>query len=400
MIIAIVVDSYNDRSNGTSMTAFRFARELIRRGHDLRIVATKPSDMEQDKDVVIGSEGEKLYFVKERYIPLVTEISHKQHMIFGYPDSKVLELAIKGCDIVHFYLPFALEIMGVKICRRLKVPYIGAFHLQPQHISYNMNMNFDWFNSFIFRRFYKQFYGYIHHIHCPSKLMEAEIQREGYGGKKYVISNGFQFNVSQSILEADCFNDSFFHIASVGRFSKEKRQDILIKAIARSKYSEIIKLHLHGIGPRQEYLQELCSRLLHNSPEFGFIENSLLINKLKYMNLYVHPAQVESEAIACLEAVSAGVVPVIADSKVSATNQFALDSRSLFITNDISDLSAKIDYWIENKDQLEEMKIKYKQSAQNYALDKSIDKIIEVYKEAIEDFSSNPKLFDTFNPLC
>ncbi len=178
MIIAIVVDSYKDRSNGTSMTAFRFARALIERGHCVRIITTNPTQEESNEQ----SSGEEFYFVKERYIPIVTEISHKQHMIFGSPDSHILESALKGCDIAHFYLPFALEIAGVHLCRKMKIPYISAFHLQPQHISYNMNMNFKWFNAYLFRRFYKAFYRYTHHIHCPSQLMEEEIQKAGYGG--------------------------------------------------------------------------------------------------------------------------------------------------------------------------------------------------------------------------
>ncbi|RDU71924.1 glycosyltransferase family 4 protein [Helicobacter aurati] len=394
MIVAIIVDSYNDRSNGTSMTAFRFARELIKRGHEVRVVAT---DTQENRHEAMGSEGEKLFFVRERYIPLVTEISHKQHMIFGYPDSRVLESALTGCDIAHFYLPFALEIAGMRICRKMRIPYIGAFHLQPQHISYNMNMDFAWFNAYLFRRFYRVFYRYTHHIHCPSKLMEDEIQRAGYAGKKYVISNGFQLNITES--ETQHVDDSFFHIISVGRFSKEKRQDVLIKAIAQSKYVKNIKLHLHGLGPREKYLRNLCDSLLPNQVEFGFIDNHDLIKKLKCMNLYVHPAQVESEAISCLEAVSVGVVPVIADSKVSATNQFALDSRSLFITNNVEDLCAKIDYWIEHPQELQAMKSKYKESASNYSLDRSIDRILDVYKEAIADFKSNPSLFEIHNAL-
>ena len=391
MIIAIVIDSYKDRSNGTSMTAFRLARDLTKRGHCVRIITTSPTQEESNEQ----NGGEEFYFVKERYIPLVTEISHKQHMIFGSPDSHILKSALKGCDIAHFYLPFALEIAGVHLCRKMKIPYISAFHLQPQHISYNMNMNFEWFNAYLFRRFYKAFYRYTHHIHCPSQLMEEEIQKAGYGGKKFVISNGFQINTARSCVKP--FDDTFFHIISVGRFSKEKRQDILIKAIAQSKYANNIKLHLHGIGPKEQYLRKLCDKLLINPPEFGFIDNNILIEKLKCCHLYVHTAEVESEAISCLEAISIGLVPIIADSKISATTQFALDERSLFKTNNIADLSAKIDYWIEHSKEREQMKEQYAKSAAKYALEKSIDNIINMYEEAITDFTTNPILFEAIN---
>ncbi len=57
----------------------------------------------------LGSEEEGYYNLKERYIPLVTEISHKQHILFAKPDEKILRKAFKGADMIHTYLPFLLE---------------------------------------------------------------------------------------------------------------------------------------------------------------------------------------------------------------------------------------------------------------------------------------------------
>ncbi|WP_394984615.1 glycosyltransferase [uncultured Helicobacter sp.] len=407
MTIAFVVDIYKDRSNGTSMSAFRCARELLRRGHEVRIIATKPTKaltspkLPKETSFEIGDDGEKIYFVKERYIPIVTEVSHKQHMVFGAPDENLMREVLKGCDVVHFFLPFRLEIMGIALCKELQIPYTTAFHMQPQHISYALSMNFAWFNDYLYRRLFRGFYRYTHHIHCPSKLMREELERIGYGGKKYVISNGFDGGTLQAPRGVDFgLEEGVFHIASVGRFSKEKRQDILIKAIARNKYAHKIKLHLHGLGPRESYLKRLCEKYLRGGYEFGFIENALLLQKLKAVNLYCHPAQVESEAISCLEAISLGVVPLIADSKVSATNQFALDSRSLFRTNDIEDLSEKITYWIENPHALDSMREAYRQSVRQYALSLSVDKMLRMFEEAIIDFKQDRGLFEKVHRLA
>lgn len=61
-----------------------------------------------------------------------------------------------------------------------------------------MNFNFDFFNDYLYRRFYRHFYAYAHHIHCPSKLMQDELKRIGYKAKTYVISNGFELSVQSS----------------------------------------------------------------------------------------------------------------------------------------------------------------------------------------------------------
>lgn len=52
-----------------------------------------------------------------------------------------------------------------------------------------------------------------------------------------------------------------------------------------------------------------------------------------------------------MEALACGLVPVIANSPLSATPQFALDDRSLFQAGNAGDLADKIDYWIEHPEE-------------------------------------------------
>lgn len=372
MIIVLVVDSFADKSNGTSMTAARFASALEKRGHSVRVVAP-------------FVQGSGFYPVKERYIPLVTEIAKAQHMVFGKPDVKVLEQAFLGVDIVHLFLPFRLEQVAVQVAQKMGVPYMAAFHLQPEHITYNIGLQkFALLNRFIFWLFKRRFYRHIRHIHCPSQLIKDELERAGYGGKKYVISNGFDPKFKPADPSSTPL-DKLIHITMVGRYSKEKRQDLIIKAIAQNPYKDKIKLHLLGVGPLESTLKKQA-KVLPNAVDFRFLPLEELIKVLHQSTLYIHAAEVEGEAIAALEAISCGIVPIIADSKVSATRQFALDSRSLFRAGDASDLSEKITYWIEQTQELEQASKLYAKSAQNYTLESTIAKAIAMYEEVISDF--------------
>lgn len=372
MIIVLVVDSFADKSNGTSMTAARFASALEKRGHSVRVVAP-------------FVQGSGFYPVKERYIPLVTEIAKAQHMVFGKPDVKVLEQAFLGADIVHLFLPFRLEQVAVQVAQKMGVPYMAAFHLQPEHITYNIGLQkFALLNRFIFWLFKRRFYRHIAHIHCPSQLIKDELERAGYGGKKYVISNGFDPKFKPADPSSTPL-DKLIHITMVGRYSKEKRQDLIIKAIAQNPYKDKIKLHLLGVGPLESTLKKQA-KILPNAVDFRFLPLEELIKVLHQSTLYIHAAEVEGEAIAALEAISCGIVPIIADSKVSATRQFALDSRSLFRAGDASDLSEKITYWIERTQELEQASKLYAKSAQNYTLESTIAKAIAMYEEVISDF--------------
>ena len=263
----LVVDSFADKSNGTSdYTAARFASALKERGHSVRVVAP---------DV----QGDGFYPVKERYIPIVTEVSKAQHMVFGKPDVKVLEQAIRGADIVHLFLPFKLEQVALQVAKKMGVPYMAAFHLQPEHITYNIGLQkLALLNRFIVWLFKHRFYRYIAHIHCPSQLIKDELERAGYKGKKYVISNGFdpKFKPLDSSGKP---SDELIHITMVGRYSKEKRQDLIIKAIAQNPYRDQIKLHLKGIGPLESSLKKQA-KILPNAVDFGFLPPEELIKVL------------------------------------------------------------------------------------------------------------------------
>ena len=64
-------------------------------------------------------------------------------------------------------------------------------------------------------------------------------------------------------------------------------------------------------------------------------------------------------SISCLEAISCGLVPVIANSPRSATRFFALDDKNLFHFSDPADLAGKIDYWIEHPEEKAEYSERY-----------------------------------------
>lgn len=126
----------------------------------------------------------------------------------------------------------------------------------------------------------------------------------------------------------------------VGRYSVEKRQDLIIKAIQSSKYEHKIQLILAGKGPWKGYLEEI-SKTLTNPPVFDFYTEEELIEVINFCDLYVHASDAEIEAISCMEAFTCGLVPVISDSKISATNQFALDELNLFRHGDADSLREK-----------------------------------------------------------
>ena len=348
MKILIVIDQFDNSNNGTTISARRFAKGLQDRGNEVYIVST-------------GDKKDEYKFnLKE--LPLLPGISHiirSQGMSFAIPDTEVLEEAIASVDVVHFYMPFWLSKVGLKICEKKNVPHTTAFHVQPENITYSIGLGTNTkVNDFIYTHYRDSFFNRFTHIHCPSEFIANELKNHGYTAKLHVISNGvdddFKYYEKEKLPE---FKDKFV-ITMIGRYSGEKRQDVLIDAISKSKHIDKIQLILAGKGPKEEKYKKL-GKALSNPPIMQFYDKENLIKLLKSTDLYVHSADAEIEAISCIEAFACGNVPIIANSPNSATNE----------------------------SYRKEMEYKYAQSAEKYRLKNSIIKMEEMFKDAIRECS-------------
>ncbi len=375
MKILIVIDQFDNSNNGTTISARRFAKGLQEAGNEVYVVST-------------GDKKDEYKFnLKE--LPLPPGISHiikSQGMSFAIPNTEILEKAISSVDVVHFYMPFLLSKSGLKICEKLHIPHTAAFHVQPENITYTIGLGTKTkVNDLIYTHYRDSFFNHFTHIHCPSEFIANELKKHGYTAKLHVISNGvddeFKYYGKEKLPE---FKDKFV-ISMIGRYSNEKRQDVLIDAISKSKYADKIQLVLAGRGPKEAKYRKLGEKLV-NPPVMKFYNTEDLINLLKSTDLYVHSADAEIEAISCIEAFACGNVPIIANSPNSATKQFALVKESLFEAGNSTDLANKIDFWIENEDYRKEMELKYSEHANNYRLKDSIRKMEEMFEDAIKEY--------------
>jgi 1-acyl-sn-glycerol-3-phosphate acyltransferase len=376
MIITLVIDTFTISNNGTTVSAMRFATTLMARGHSVRVVACgDPSDARQRRD------GPEMFWVPELVVPIATRLAHQQNTLFAKPVRDALIAAIKGSDVVHIYQPFALGRAAERIARELGVPAIAAFHIQPENVTYNIGLG--WFRPaahLVYLLLRITFYRRFADIHCPSTFIAAQLRRHGYRARLHVISNGVGSGFRPGPPRIRRPGEPF-RILMVGRLSPEKRQDVLIRAVRRSRHAEHIELHLAGHGPREKRLRRMASKLV-NPARFGYYSHGDLIDLIRSCDLYVHASDVEIEGVSCMEAFACGLVPVISDSRRSATGQFALAPENLFRSGDAKSLAERIDGWIDDPQALAEASETYARYAENYAVDRSVKAIERVYASA------------------
>lgn len=374
MKIVLVIDQFDDANNGTTISAQRFARALIQHGNQVRVIACgKPADYK--------------YAVRQmKFLPVVEHLITSQGMRLAIPNRHVFEKAAAWADVVHFMMPSPLGIMGLRHVEKLCIPHTAAFHCQPENITFSVHLgNSRRVNDFVYNRFRDTFFNRFTHIHCPSNMIADQLRQHGYTAQLHVISNGISPAYFYHKREKEAFLQEKFTILMVGRYSGEKRQDVLIDACAKSRHAAHIQLILAGKGPMEKKLRRQCEAQLANPAILEFYSPQRLIEIISQCDLYVHTSDAEIEAMSCMEAFACGLVPVIAQSPRSATPQFALDERSLFPAGDSRLLAKRIDYWYEHPQERQEMEKRYAESAKDYSLEASICQTEEMFRAAIRE---------------
>ncbi len=372
MKIVFVLDLYGVPGNGMTLSATRMAKCLRDRGHEIAIICGN-----ENGDAAVHATGIKRY-------PILYQVARSQGMFLAHPREDVVEKVIGDADVVHFMLPFELERKAKKIADRLNIPSTAGIHLQPENITSTLYLErFGFLNEMLYK-IHKRFYDRFDHIHCPSRMIQKQLDKRDAKAKLHVISNGVSEKFAPRAVEKpNSWRDKFV-ITMVGRYSREKRQDILIEAIRRSKHEKDIQLVLAGKGPWRKKLVRL-SKKLTNPVAFSFYQQEDLIDVLNASDLYVHASDIDIEAISCLEAFACGLVPVISDSETSATSQFALDEKNRFRAGDADHLAKKIDWMVNHPQEREKLSFRYREFSDRFRLERSVEKMEAMFEEAIRD---------------
>lgn len=378
MNITIIAEVLGKANNGTTISALTLINYLKSRGHNVKVVCC-----DYDK---LGKEG--YYVVPHTNMGfIINYMLEKNDVVLAKFDKSIEYEAIKDADVVHIMIPLFIARKSAKLVKKLGIPLTAGFHAQAENFSSHLLlMNSKAFNHWTYKWYYNKLYKYADAIHYPTKFIKELFEKEvNKKTNAYVISNGVNKIYKKEIVEKDDKYKDKFSILFIGRFAKEKSHKILLKAVKESKHEKDIQLFFAGEGPTKEKVIKYSKKNLTNQPVINFYTRKDLVRLINQCDLYCHPAEVEIEAIACLEAISCGLVPLINNSPKSATCFFSLDDRCLFDYNNHHDLSKKIDYFYENRDKLVELQEKYLEYASKFDQEKCMEQMEKMFLDIIEN---------------
>lgn len=365
--IAMVLDSWDDAANGAVVSTRRFTGLLRQRGHTVTILAT-------------GAPEPGKVSLPSFYIPLAGGVMRKMRFPFGWPDRRILRETFARQDLVHVQFPFYLGMRSVRLARQMGVPVVSTFHVQAEHLLFNVGIRSQALVNAVYRLFLRTVYDRSDRVICPSAFAEEELKTRGLRAPSVVISNGVPPEFRPVPRESGPDFGGKFVLLSVGRLAREKRHDLVIEAVRRSRHERRIQLVILGAGPLREEL-EARGKGLTNRPVLRFLLTAELIPWYSIADLCVHASEVEVECMSVLEAMGCGAPCLIARSSRSATRQFALSDGYLFESGSLADLVSKLDRLIEAPHELELARSASRQAAEAYRIERSVEQLLGVYGE-------------------
>lgn len=376
--IAFYTDTFYPAVDGVVTSVSNFSHELKRRGHNVYIFTAGKKTKDNAATVDVFFER-GIRFKK-----------YPQYTLAMFPFVSSIKVRKFDIDIVHTHTPFFMGMSAMMIAKINKLPLVGSFHtlftdkaVIDEYAAKNALLQkvanrYSW----PYARF---FYNRCDRVIAPSASTAGILSGEGINNIS-VVENGidlrrFNSKVNGKRLRNRLLTDGYEHIVLyLGRVSKEKRIDTMIKAARRIKRKDV-RFVIAGTGPALDHYKRLAAhyRLDGKVVFTGFVNGKDLPEYYAASDMLCMPSTFETQGIVTLEAMACNKPVVGAD--YMALKDLVVDgfNGEKFAPNSSVDCARKIMKVLGNEGGYEGMLA----TARKYSIEKTTDKLLNVYKEAI-----------------
>ncbi|HZP40860.1 MAG TPA: glycosyltransferase [Candidatus Binatia bacterium] len=366
--IAFLTDTFDGGASGGTHSAMRFV-DGLRKDHDVTVLTTG------------GRTSPGRVVLPGLQVPL--RRMKANGFTFAMPRRAVMEAAFAGADVVHLQFPFWASFVALACARRVGVPVVAAFHVQPENILYNVGLKSRRLSEAMYRFWVDRFYNRADAVACPTRFAEDLLRAHGLTTPSFVVSNGVAPAITRRTVAREPGEEHAFVLLAVGRLAPEKRHDVLFEAVRRSRHRDRLRLVVAGAGPQERALRRRAQALPH-PPLIGFFSTVRLERLYNTADLFVHCSEVELEGMAVLEAMGCGLPVLVADSPNSASKCLAIGPEFRFRSGDPADLAARIDRLVEHPAELARARERTYAAARAYGFEESLARLVDVYRRVVE----------------
>ena len=343
MRIAIFTDTYPPYINGVSTSTFNLANCLKANGHEVLVIAPRPTDGKMEKI------GDVLYIpgidLKWLYGFRLTNI---------FSNKPMSEIKKFNPDVIHNQTDFTIGMFARRCAKRLRIPIVYTYHTAYEDYTYYVARGImDRFAKRIIRTYSRDLADRMTEFITPSEKTKEYMRLVGSDIYVNVIPTGIDFSIFKDdkidkkkmakFKEEHGIKPTTKVLLLLGRIAKEKSMDVSLRGIAayHKKHPEVdVKVLVVGNGPFKEEL-ELIAEDLGISSYVDFIGEVSGLEVPFYYHLadiYTSASITETQGLTFMEAMAAGRI-VLARFDSNLTGTIINGKTGFFFTDDNSFVS-------------------------------------------------------------
>lgn len=387
MHIANFTNTYLPVISGVVRSVRSFRDELAHRGHNVFIFAQEQVDY-VDKDPFIF-----------RYSSL--SLPYGVDIPAAIPISPFIDRLIPAIklDVIHTHHPFLLGNTAATKAQELNLPLIFTFHTQYREYTHYVPFPMETIQNFLkstVDRLLQDFMRRCQHIIIPSESMrETLVNHYGLKNNFTVIPTGVDLeayrNASGEKIRKKRRWEKDIVMISIGRLAPEKNWPTLLHAAALViKDIPQFRFVLIGDGPDRKSLEDLAKELgIQKRVTFtGSLPFAETPSYMKAANLFGFASITETQGLATLEAMAAGL-PVVAVDASGTRDILKHGQQGYLVENDATALASAIKRLLSNPERMQKFAQAAYKKAQSFNIQKLTDKLLDVYEQAIRDKKKN-----------
>ena len=374
--IAFYSDTYLPAVDGVVTSIINTRNELERRGHNVYLFVSG------SKDTRAAAKKDSRIFVA----PSAKFNKYPQYNIALFPFMTYFKFKNMDIDVIHAHTPFTMGFYGLLLSRLNKLPIAGSFHTMftEKEVINEYMPNSSFMKRYALRYswgYARYFYKRCNYTIAPTRTVSSILKKRRINNS-VIVPNGidlekFNKNVDGRKLRDKLVEGNKKLVLYVGRLSKEKHLEVLIRAIKQLDDGYV--LVVGGTGPLMRRYMDLSARLgLSGKVKFvGFIDDDTLPNYYAAADVVCLPSTFETQGIVLLESMATGT-PVVGANKL-ALQEIIKNGKNgeKFEPGNVTDCGRKIEKVINNVDAYKETV----STAKEYSIKKVADRLIDLYKE-------------------
>lgn len=338
MDILLLSDVYFPRVNGVSTSIRAFARNLIRQGHRVTLVAPDYGQAQAqhahdhefgDAFRVIRLAARTIFFDPEDR--LVTGAALREAFA---------RLAPRRWDVIHVHTPFRAHRLGIWLARACGVPVVETYHTYfEEYVAHYL----PWLPSpllrMIARRLSRHLCHEVDHLIVPTMEMAHVLEQYGVRTPSTVLPTGIDLD---EFTGGDRLRFRLAHgitpeqtvVTTVSRLAIEKNIPFLIEVVHRlvADFPALVFV-IAGEGPDEARLRDKVAQLgLQEQVRFAgnLDRNTALIDCYRAADIFVFASPTETQGLVLIEAMALGV-PIVSTA-VMGTATVLRDARSALVS--------------------------------------------------------------------